>query len=154
MSDRDYFSELKINKHRLDEEWENQSEKSMYWAKQAATAQSEFDKTNMERKILKARLGKQYRQEIENAGKKPTDKMIEEMIRTNPEYREATFQLIKDKEYLEIMDSAKWEFVSRKVSLEKIQQGIISGLFSDPRNSDPREEDRIRDAMADKRRRT
>ena len=151
-SDRDYFEEVKINKFRLDEEWETQSEKSIYWAKQAAIAQSEFNEINMDRKILKAKLGKQYRLEIEISGKKPTDKMIEELIRTTPEYKEVTEKLIIAEENLSIMDSVKWEFVSRKNSLEKIQQGIISGLFSDPRNSNPKEEDRIREAMSDKRR--
>lgn len=135
MTERDYFSELKINKFALDEEWLEQPEKGMYWAKQAAIAQTELDSIDMNRKIMKANLGKKYRIMIEDSGRKSTESMLQELIRTDPEYLNLTEQLIVAKENFEILEAAKWQFSMRKTSLEKIQEGIIMGLFSDPRSS-------------------
>jgi hypothetical protein len=136
--DRNFASELKINKLNLDQEWEEQGERAIYWAKRAARAQKELDTINMKRKIMKARLYKKYRSELEATRDKTTDIMIESCIRADPEYQKLTEELIDAKETASILDSAKWEFVSRKVALEHLQEGITIGLFADPREINDR----------------
>lgn len=133
MPERNYYQELKINKFQLEEEWIQQSEKAMYWGEQAAIAQREYEDIELEKKIIKAKLYKKYRSELEEKGK-VTDAMIEAYIRTDVEYKKVSDKLIVAKENAAVMDGAKWSFMMRKNSLEKIQEGIVAGLFSDPRS--------------------
>lgn len=133
MPERNYYQELKINKFQLEEEWIQQSEKAMYWGEQAAIAQREYEDIELEKKIIKAKLYKKYRSELEEKGK-VTDAMIESYIRTDVEYKKVSDKLIVAKENAAVMDGAKWSFMMRKNSLEKIQEGIVAGLFSDPRS--------------------
>lgn len=146
-TDRDYYAELKINKNALDEEWMQQSEKSLYWAEQAAKSRTELSSVTLKRKILKATLGKKYRQQIKDAKEKPTDSMLEELIRTDPEYNTVTMELINAQEVFDIMDAAKWEFISRKTNLERIQEGILRNLFADPRETRPRVNEDVKDQI-------
>lgn len=153
VQDRDYYKDLAINKFQLEQEWLENSTRSMYWGEQAAKATAEYNLINLERKIVKAQLGKQCRLELEESGKKPTDKVVEEMIRTNPKYEILTKKLIEAEEVMNIMDSAKWNFMARKTSLEKIHEGIVSGFFGDPRvtGEAPKIELNIRDTIAKRR---
>lgn len=155
MTERDYFQELKINKNNLEGEWIEHSERSQYWCVQAAKAQTGLNEIELDRKIVIAGLGRGFRLEMENKEKKPTEKVIEEMIRTTPIYKELTEKLIKAKENSEILDAAKWNFQARKTSLEKIQEGIIMGLFSDPRTSGEtsKNEEKMREEIATRRNR-
>jgi len=148
--DRDYFSELKINKYALDQEWENQAERAMYWARQSAIAFREYQEIEMDRKIIKAKLYKKYRLQLENEVAKVTDVMIDAHVRTDPEYRKATEKLIAAKEISTIMEDVRWNFVTRKTALENIQQGIVAGLFSHPQSKG--EDDLIRDRIEQRRR--
>jgi hypothetical protein len=149
--ERNYYEELKINKFQLEEEWIQQSEKAMYWAERAATAQREYEDVELERKILKAELYKKYRRNLEEEKVKVTDTMIEAFIRTDPEYKEISEKLIAAKENASVMDSAKWNFMTRKNSLEKIQEGIITGLFSDPRDINQADYEKQREAIKQRR---
>jgi hypothetical protein len=156
--DRNYFDELKINKNSLDREWDEQAEKSMYWGKQAAIAQKEFDKIEMRRKIKKAELYKKHRKILMRTELRVTDVMIEAEVRTDPEYEQITDEWINAKERASIMNSAQWEFISRKFSMEKIQEGIIKGLFADPRSAgqiekEETKDDRLRDHISEHSRR-
>jgi hypothetical protein len=147
---RDYYQELAINKYDLEEEWIRQSEKCMYWSEQAAKAQTEFKDVEMERNIKKAELYKKYRAQLEEEKDKVSDAMITAYIRTDPEYRTLTQKLYMAQENASIMEAAKWNFTTRKTSLEKIQEGIISGFFSDPR--DKKTEEKLRNKMEERRR--
>jgi hypothetical protein len=140
--ERDYFKDLTINKFNLLQEWETQSEKSMYWNKKAILAQTELREIELTRKILKATLGQEYRQKIESSGKKTTESIIEELIRTDIRYKEISERLIKVQENADILDAAKWEFLSRKTSLERIQEGIINSLFSIPKDFSEKEKEK------------
>jgi len=133
MPERNYYQELRINKFQLEEEWIQQPERAMYWGERAAAAQREFEDIELERKITKAKLYKKYRTQLEEEKIKVTDTMIEAYIRTDDEYKEISNKLIAAKENASVMDGAKWNFMTRKNSLEKIQEGIVAGLFSDPR---------------------
>lgn len=150
---RDYKEEIKINKFNLFQEWLEQSERALYWGEQSAIANTMVNDIDLERKIMKARLGKQYRTALEESGRQAKDKVVEELIRTDPEYRTLTQQLIAAKEAAQILDSAKWNFMARKTNLEKIQEGIIIGLFADPREITKEQVDaRINEAMEKRRR--
>ena len=91
---RDYYEEIKINKFNLEQEWIEQGERAVYWAGQFIIAQREYNECDMSRKIMKATLGKKYRQELRDRLEKPTDKVVEELIRTDPDYRQKTEELI------------------------------------------------------------
>lgn len=147
---RDYYQELAINKFDLEDEWICQPERAMYWAEQAAKAQTEFKDVEMERNIKKAELYKKYRAQLEQEKDKVSDVMITSYIRSDPEYRRLTEKLYMAQETAAILDSAKWSFMTRKTSLEKIQEGIIAGLFSDPR--DKKTEEKLRNRMEERRR--
>jgi hypothetical protein len=151
MFERNYYDELKINKFQLEEEWIQQSERAMYWSERAATAQREFEDIELERKITKARLYKTYRNRLESEKDKVTDTMIEAYIRTDDEYKEISNKLIAAKENASVMDGAKWNFMTRKNSLEKIQEGILAGLFSDPRNTNKDDYEKQREMIKQRR---
>lgn len=144
--------EIKINKFNLLKEWEEQAERGMYWGEQSAIANRELNDIILERKMMKARLGRKFRQELEDQGRQTKDKVVEELIRTDPEYEKLTNKLIMAKEQAEIMDSVKWSFMTRKTALENIQQGIVNGLFADPRDINKKTDDSLRDAMEKRRR--
>jgi len=149
--ERDYYEELQINKFKLEEEWIQQPEKAMYWAERAAIAQREYEDLELKKKITKAKLYKKYRSEFEKEKIKVTDTMIDAFVRTDPEYEEISNKLIAAKENASVMDSAKWNFMTRKNSLEKIQEGIIVGLFSDPRETNQTNYEKQREAIRQRR---
>lgn len=150
MPERNYYQELKINKFQLEEEWIQQSEKAMYWGEQSAIAQREYEDIELEKKIIKAKLYKKYRSELEDKGK-VTDTMIEAYIRTDVEYKKVSDKLIVAKENAAVMDGAKWSFMMRKNSLEKIQEGIVAGLFSDPRSLNQIDYEKQRELIKERR---
>lgn len=150
MPERNYYQELKINKFQLEEEWIQQSEKAMYWGEQSAIAQREYEDIELEKKIIKAKLYKKYRSELEDKGK-VTDTMIEAYIRTDVEYKKVSDKLIVAKENAAVMDGAKWSFMMRKNSLEKIQEGIVAGLFSDPRSLNQADYEKQRELIKERR---
>ena len=152
--DRDYSTEISINKFELEKEWEGQqADRTIYWTKQSAIAQRELDEAKMEKEITEASLYRKYRQELEDNGKKFTDSMIDACVKEDPKYREAAERINVAKENATIMEAVKWEFVGRKTSLEKIQEGILSGIFADPRDSSQQRDMEIREEMTTRRRR-
>ena len=149
----DYHELLKINRHNLDHEWEANPGLYMRYAEKAAIALREKNEIDAERKIMKARLGRKYRLQLESERAKVTDPMIVEMIRTDPEYKRLTEDLIAAIERWKIMDAAMWSFQQRKESLEHIQDGIQRGLFSMPEQRPRNESDEIRDKINERRQR-
>lgn len=130
---RNYLDELKINKYNLEEEWITHNDKAMYWAEQAVKAHREYKEVELERDILMARLYKKHRSALESEiEERVTDKMVEAEVKLDPEYKEICERLIAAEETSGIMDAAKWKFIARKDSLERIHDGIVTGLFSDP----------------------
>lgn len=132
---RDSSKEILINKFDLFQEWIEQGEKADYWAKQASAAQRECDEADLAKKIKEAELGKKYRLELIDSGQKPTDKVVDELIKTDPEYKKFWEDYIAAKERATNAEDNKWNFISRKVTLEKIQEGILFGLYGDPRDN-------------------
>jgi hypothetical protein len=139
--ERDFYEDIKINKFALDKDWETHQEKSYYWAKQAAAAKKEVETKNLQRKVRKAALYKKHRILLEATKDKVSEAMIEANVRTDPEYQKISEELIDAQEYYDILDAAKWEFVNRKMALEKIQEGLINGLFGGPKDAGERKRD-------------
>lgn len=130
----EYREEIKINKYHLDDELIEQAALYIRWAEKAAEAVGEKIRIEKQRNILKAKLYKKYRSEFEtDATKRVTDSQIDSYVRTDPEYIRMTNEYIEAVKDESIMLEVKWGFQQRKSLLEDLQQGIIAGLYSDPR---------------------
>jgi len=130
--ENEFQEDIKINRFRLDEEWERNPVLYDKWSKLAAAAERERMEADVDKDILRAKLYRRYRLDLAHSGEKYTDALIDACVKTDPEYRKAVEELIAMTESASIMLDKKWAFQQRKTSLEEIQQGILSGLYAKP----------------------
>jgi hypothetical protein len=132
MAESEYFSDLKINMFRLDEEFEHQPVLYMKYAEKAAAAAKKSLELEKRRKMIQAELYKKYRKQFTDNAVKFTDTMLDAYVRDDEEYKTITFDWIDAVETANIYADVKWAFQQRKSSLEEIQKGILAGLYSAP----------------------
>lgn len=128
----DYMEEIKINKHRLEEEIINQPGLYIKWAEKSARAMVNRIELDKKKKLVRAELDRKYRLKIEQAGEKVTENRLDAYIRMDDEYKAINEKLLEAMEEEAIMIDVKWAFQQRKTSLELLQEGIINGIYADP----------------------
>jgi hypothetical protein len=126
------MEEIKINKHRLEEEIINQPGLYIKWAEKAARAMVNRIALDKQKKLVRAELDKKYRIKIEQSGEKVTENRVDACIRMDDEYKAVNAKLLEAIEEEAIMVDVKWAFQQRKTSLELLQEGIINGIYADP----------------------
>lgn len=125
-----YDSDLKIDKHHLDEEFLQQPRLFMKWTKIAARAKKEMDEAQERLKILRSELILEYKSEYKAA----TNPQIEAYYRTDKRYIDAKQELIDAEFNMNVMNDAKYAFIQRKTSLEYLYKQWADEYYSDPRN--------------------
>jgi len=128
----DYMEEIKINKHRLEEEIINQPGLYIKWAEKSARAMVNRIELEKKEKLVQAELDRKYRTRLEQIGEKVTENKIDASIRMDDEYKAINEKLFEAIEEEAIMIDVKWAFQQRKTSLELLQEGIINGIYADP----------------------
>jgi len=128
----DYMEEIKINKHRLEEEIINQPGLYIKWAEKSARAMVNRIELDKKKKLVRAELDRKYRLKIEQAGEKVTENRLDAYIRMDDEYKAINEKLLEAMEEEAVMIDVKWAFQQRKTSLELLQEGIINGIYADP----------------------
>jgi hypothetical protein len=128
----DYMEEIKINKHRLEEEIINQPGVYIKWAEKAARAMVNRIDVDKKKKLIRAELDRKYRAKFAQAGEKVTENGIDACIRMDDEYKAINEKFLEAMEEEAVMVDVKWAFQQRKTSLELLQEGIINGIYADP----------------------
>jgi len=123
-----------VNERDLDGEWLRQSVLYNKWAGLAATALKKQAQLHLKRKILKAELYKSAKIKLSNMpgskeGKEPTGAAIEAEIRTNPEYKNVSEQLIDAEEQTALMEAGKWSMVEKSKALDRLCVDRDKGFF-------------------------
>jgi len=114
------------------------------WNVLANQAAIEFDREKISFEIWEKERSKHYREELaEVSGKRVTDKMVDEAVMTDPEYRRRYFEMLKKKEDAANIRSVAFGFGERGdrlvniVSMMKMEKPT-SSLKSDNSDDDVR----------------
>ena len=129
---RDYQEEDKINKFALDREWEEQGDKYIYWSTMAAKAVKNLEDCNLRRKIMKAELYKEHRENFVQDGTKFSEAMLDAEVHADPKYKAVSLEQIQLQEEATIMTDIKWNFQQRQGRIEHLQQLRLAGYYADP----------------------
>lgn len=125
-----YEEDDKINKFALDQEWLEQGDKYIYWSKRAAQANRDLETIDLRRKILMATLYKEMRENYVQDAVKPTDKMIDADVHSDPRYKEISEEQIAAQEEASIMTDVKWNFQQRQARIASLQELHLKGYYA------------------------
>lgn len=140
---KEYIDDIKINKYALDKEFEEQPSLYMKWSEKHATAVRVRDDLEQKRKVVRAELDTEYRQEYDRQKIKITEGLIDSAIRQDERHQKISNELIEAEEEVNIMESVKWAFEQRKKSLEWLAQLMIGGYYSLPKQPEEMKEQKI-----------
>ena len=112
------------NENDLHNEWLMQAQQYYDWAKMLGKAKRKRNDLDLERKIIKARLYKESKLKLTaaNGGKAPTGADLESEVRSSPEYKSISEQLIIAEEEVDLMDAGKWAMNRFEKSLEEVSK--------------------------------
>ena len=139
-----YKEDLKIDKHRLDFEWERQAQLYMKWAEAYAQAVLDRDRAKELLDVVRAELDSKIRKSPADFGfdKKPTESAITNTVVQQEEYRKAYDKLIQAQSNMNILAGAKEAMSHKKKALEGITQLMVSGFYAEP-NIPAKAKDRV-----------
>jgi hypothetical protein len=129
-----YEDDIKIDESSLDVEWLDQPSLMMKYARHAAQCRLEMDKAKEALELVKAELDKEIRSFPDRFGiEKITDKVVENTIPMQPDYKEAINNFIKARFESDVAYGAVKAMETRKDALENL--GRLMGLqyFAGPR---------------------
>lgn len=129
-----YEDDIKIDESSLDVEWLDQPSLMMKYARHAAQCRLEMDKAKEALELVKAELDKEIRTFPDRFGiEKITDKVVENTIPMQPDYKEAINNFIKARFESDVAYGAVKAMETRKDALENL--GRLMGLqyFAGPR---------------------
>jgi hypothetical protein len=134
---RDFKTEIFINKNELDEELVKQPQLYCYWAEQEAAALYERDKNKEKLDLVKAELDGEIRKNPNKYGiEKITESAISNAIIQNSKYKEANDFYLQSVQDARILGVAKISFDMRNNSLKGLVSLFVSGYWaSNPKES-------------------
>lgn len=150
VEERNYEKEDKIDKFALDQEWLEQGDKYLYWARQAAAATKALENCTLRRKVLMAELYKEMRENYVQDNVKPTDKMIEADVHSDPRYLAISKEEIGLIEESSIMTDIKWNFQQRQARIEALQKLMLAGYYSTPQFGGKEVQEALREGIKGK----
>ena len=142
MAAEEYLQDIKINKYDLDTEFENQPSRYIKWSTKYANAVRNRDDLEQKRKVIKAELDTEYRQEFDRLKVKITEPVIDSAIRQDERHKEISDQLIIAEEAVNIMEAVKWGFEQRKESLKWLAQLTLAGYYSEVKQPEAMREEK------------
>lgn len=161
-----YRDDLAIDQSRLEFEWQNQAQLYAKWAERHANALLERDRAKENLDVIRSRVDRKIRKNPSGFGldqddkKRVTEDAIKAVVFEQPEYQEASKELIEANHAVNVLAVAKDAFGHRKSALENMtrlyvyqyyyaepkipgeqrdavrgitQQGIREGLGDNPR---------------------
>jgi hypothetical protein len=131
MSDLKELREVEIDETNLDEELAKQSANFLFVSEKACAAESLYLTAKREQEELAARLDGLIRAELEDEGKKITERVVESCLVTHPDYIEQKKTVEKMRTQRDMMKALREAWYMRKDCLINIaynKRAEISGL--------------------------
>lgn len=123
---------LKVDKFNLDEEWENQPLRYMYYAEQhVAKARELLDKKNF-LNVKTAEIEMRIRTGTDDIGVKVTEGSVKAALENNSELYDIKKGIATLKEEVDILSSVVTAFEHRKKALEHEGSLLINGFYAVP----------------------
>ena len=125
---------LEIDPYRLEDEWAMQPKMYFIWAEKTADAQARYDEAKSELDLTKAELDQQIREDSASFGidGKLTEKLIENCILTQLDYKAAVKQVIQTRHGLEHCKAAVNALEHKKRALSMHVELWIRSYYSEP----------------------
>lgn len=128
-----YETDLKIDETSLDVEWLDQPVLFMKYAKHSAEKDKEKDEAKEQLELCKAELDKEIRSFPDRFGiEKITDKVVENTILLQPDYKEASANFIQARFEWMVAKGAVDAFNQRKEALENLVKLNGQSYFAGP----------------------
>lgn len=128
-----YEQDIKIDETMLDVEWLEQPSLFMKYARHAALKEKEKDETKEQFELCKAELDKEIRSFPDRFGlEKITDKVVENTILLQPDYKEASENFLQAKFEWMVAKGAVDSFNQRKEALENLVKLNGQSYFAGP----------------------
>ncbi len=122
-----------IDKHRLDEEWEDQASTFYEFSTKLADAREDHDRFKAKLDVIEAEFDKGIRQRPEEFGvEKITEKAVEKTIILQTKYRDARDDVIRSKHDVDICEAAVKALEHKKKGLESMVYLQSQGYNSEP----------------------
>ena len=129
-----YLDDLKIDKYRLDEEWQTQALKFCEWAEKEVEALYLKDKVKEQLDLVKAQLDSAVRKNPEVYGlEKVTEGAIQNVIFQHKDYMDVSRAYLDAIKEARILGVAREAFDHRKKALEKLTELFLSQYWAEPR---------------------
>jgi len=129
-----YEEDIKIDDTALDVEWLEQPGLMLRYSRHAANARMEVDKAKEAFELTKAELDKEIRSYPDRFGiEKITDKVVENTLPMQKDYKEASERLINAKFELDVANGALRAMEARKDALENLARLLGLQYFSGPK---------------------
>lgn len=129
-----YEQDIRIDETALDVEWLEQPALMFRYAQMCAEARQEFDKAKENLDLVRAELDRAIRANPDSYDiEKITDKVVENTIPTQDEFKEASTALIEAKFQLDIAYGAVKAIDARKDSLENLVKLHGQSYFAGPK---------------------
>lgn len=129
---------FRIDRDRLDEEWERQATNYYQVAEQLAAAITEEEAAKDRLEVVEATLYKQVRSDPAAYGlcDKPTEKAVNSEVLLHPKYRRAKDDLIRAEERKNLWKAATTAMDHKKSALERLVSLHGQQYFSQPKAPD------------------
>ena len=153
----EFRSLLKIDRHDLDEEIQQQPTLYYQVAAEEVRVRSLLDKAESDLEYMAAALDSHIREEAENADESITESGVKSKIRQHKEYRSASALVIVLKERVGNLGVLKDSFRSRSYMLRDLVELYVAGYYTDAavKGSSDRHKggkaERIRERLSEKR---
>lgn len=130
----DYTNDIKIDETALDLEWLDQASLMMKYTRHAVQMRLEMDKAKEALELVRAELDKSIRTNPEKYGiEKITDKVVENTIPMQKDYKEASNNYIQAKFESDLAYSVVKAIDARKDALENLVRLYGQQYFAGPR---------------------
>jgi len=126
--------ELRIDKYALDEEWQRQSLLYNKWAEAYAEAVEERDIAELELDVVEAELFESVKKDWRRYGldRSPTDTRAKQIVKLQPQYREAYERYVKAKKNVNMIEAARRALEHKKKALEFITLLWLANYYAEP----------------------
>lgn len=133
----DYYKDLEIDMHHLDEEWQKQPRLYMNYAEAAVETQTELDDLKDELAVMEAKISLQIRTDsykLTPKNVKIVEGTISALLAADPTLIEKRKEYNKKKEEVSLLRKAEDSFEQRKKALENLV--ILQGreYYAEPRD--------------------
>lgn len=131
MVEIDYEKCLEIDNTRLDKNLMEQADLFYRVSKEFTLACSRRDEAYDKIKHVYSELSVNYRQDLENEGRKVTDKAVDNWVIDHPDYRKAVGNHLKLKKVADDAGALKESFLQRSYMLREMVQLYVAGYYLD-----------------------